>query len=262
MVLYANGCKGKGCSDNDLFVLGTLDAYTPRDFCLVIHWGYQTQHRLMWVKYTFCFGSYVLSFILALVYSVKQAYTYERLDAEQTTMMDYAAHIWDLPKESGSAKVEDELQTFLGTRSGENVAGVSVCWDTTSSSVDFFHEAEHDEHCSSSREEPLEQASKNPIRKVFDSVDSLLCSEPGDAADSYASRADLVQALREQPALAMPSWSLRRRLLATGRWGLHSTLMGLLSRAAKFSWKLLLMSPGRCCGKTFALRMRSCLCAC
>merc|ERR1719199_1810980 len=68
--------------DNDLFILGTRKFGTPRDNCILVAWGYETQQRLMWVKITFLIVVYLGSFILCLLHGVRQLRIYQALDAK------------------------------------------------------------------------------------------------------------------------------------------------------------------------------------
>jgi hypothetical protein len=194
--------------NSDLFILGTRLADFPLDYCIIIHWGHKRQQELLWVKWGFCFGSYALSFILALAYSVKQSNTYAMLDDKQTTMMDYAAHVWDLPKEPGSERVEEDLKVFLGTSSGENVVGVSVPWDTSSSPIDVSTDFEEEAETTAIRlctpdvfESSLlpleEEPHLNPVRRAFNWVDDIACSKPPESGKSGTDHAELVQGLKD-----------------------------------------------------------------
>jgi hypothetical protein len=120
--------------DNDLFVLGTRSFGTPRENCHLISWGYETQQRLMWTKVSFCYWVYVLTFICFLIHSVRQLRCFQSVDYENKTMKDFAAFVEGLPEQKGDSCAEEDLKAALEEATGQQLVGVSICWD--------FHESE------------------------------------------------------------------------------------------------------------------------
>jgi len=99
--------------DEDLMLLGTRDFGTPRDNCILIAWGYETQRRLMPTKIEFLWAVYLGSFVLAMLHGVRQLRLHQDLDVEHKTMKDFVAVCVGLPCLPGSRRVEDELKTAL-----------------------------------------------------------------------------------------------------------------------------------------------------
>merc|ERR1719375_863880 len=77
--------------DSDLAVLGTRDFGTPRENCILIAWGYETQQRLMWTKVAFLCGVYALTFAGSLLHAVRQLRLFQHATAEEATMKDFVA---------------------------------------------------------------------------------------------------------------------------------------------------------------------------
>jgi len=114
--------------DNDLFRLGTRMAKTPREYCILVFWGYETQNDLMWTKVLFCVFVYVFSFLGAIFMAIRSLRQYQKIDENTTTYKDFSAQIRGLPKLNGDIMVEEELQAAVA-KLCPGVIGVSVCWD-------------------------------------------------------------------------------------------------------------------------------------
>merc|ERR1719506_2167063 len=84
--------------DSDLFILGTRSFGTPRDNCILVAWGYETQQRLMWTKVLFLCCVYFFSFVGSLLYGVYQLRLFTNIETSYTTMMDFAAKITGIPR--------------------------------------------------------------------------------------------------------------------------------------------------------------------
>eukprot|EP00928_Gymnodinium_smaydae_P077086 TRINITY_DN6024_c0_g1_i1.p1 TRINITY_DN6024_c0_g1~~TRINITY_DN6024_c0_g1_i1.p1 ORF type:complete len:992 (+),score=123.91 TRINITY_DN6024_c0_g1_i1:266-2977(+) len=115
--------------DEDLWVLGTRRFGTPRENCILVAWGYETQQRLMWTKILFCVCVYFGSFVLALLHSIRQLRLFQSADHENTTMKDYVLMLVDLPTCNGAQKVETELSQCIREQTGKTVVGISIAWD-------------------------------------------------------------------------------------------------------------------------------------
>mmetsp|Transcript_45031 Transcript_45031/g.96094 ORF Transcript_45031/g.96094 Transcript_45031/m.96094 type:complete len:1018 (-) Transcript_45031:216-3269(-) len=115
--------------DNDLFIMGKRQAATPRENCIVVAWGHDTQQRLMWTKVRFTEVVYVISFLLALALSIRQLRTFQRENIRETTHQDFCAKLVGLPSLSGTDHLEEELKDAIQPLCNGHVVGVSVCWD-------------------------------------------------------------------------------------------------------------------------------------
>jgi hypothetical protein len=118
--------------DMDLLRMGTRSASTPRDQCIVVAWGFETQRRLMWAKVLFLASVYALSFVGALLHSVRQLRAFQRFDEVETTHRDYAVKLSGIPAMDPSRFVEEELKDLLEGATGRPAVGVSVCWSIKS----------------------------------------------------------------------------------------------------------------------------------
>eukprot|EP00928_Gymnodinium_smaydae_P036705 TRINITY_DN25617_c0_g1_i1.p1 TRINITY_DN25617_c0_g1~~TRINITY_DN25617_c0_g1_i1.p1 ORF type:complete len:1144 (-),score=266.30 TRINITY_DN25617_c0_g1_i1:22-3390(-) len=115
--------------DPELLELGMHPARGTRDNCIVVAHGYETQRRLIWAKEYFCYGLYVVSFLLAILHAVRQLRNFQVIDQNSTTHKDYACLLTGLPQLPGTEKVEEDLKKTLSESLKMEVVGVSVCWD-------------------------------------------------------------------------------------------------------------------------------------
>jgi len=116
--------------DNALFVLGTRKFGTPRDNCILVAWGYETQQRLMWTKVLFLVIVYIGSFLFCILHGVRQLRLFQIMDTKVKTMKDFVCLLSGLPEISGSdAEVEERLAKCIADYTQEDVVGVSICWD-------------------------------------------------------------------------------------------------------------------------------------
>jgi hypothetical protein len=115
--------------DTDLFVLGTRKFGTPRNNCILVAWGYETQQRLMWTKVTFLAIVYAMSFILSILYGISQLRKFQSFDFSHKTSKDFTAICSGLPPLPGADKVEDTLTKSLAHATGQAIVGVSICWN-------------------------------------------------------------------------------------------------------------------------------------
>jgi len=118
-----------GIVDTDLFRLGLRQPETPRQDCIMVAWGWDTQHRLMWVKVAFLATLYVVSTLLAILHSIRQLRMHQEEDANRTSHKDFSAVLGGIPIIQGSDHAEKELQNVIEDLTGETVLGVSICWD-------------------------------------------------------------------------------------------------------------------------------------
>eukprot|EP00933_Yihiella_yeosuensis_P063762 TRINITY_DN669_c0_g3_i2.p1 TRINITY_DN669_c0_g3~~TRINITY_DN669_c0_g3_i2.p1 ORF type:complete len:1064 (+),score=238.65 TRINITY_DN669_c0_g3_i2:205-3192(+) len=115
--------------DDALFILGTRRAMTARQNCILVAWGFETQHRLMWTKVDFVVIVYIGSFIATMLHGVRQLRIFQRVDLANSTHKDFAARIRNLPIVQGTEPVEEQLKERIQQATGKKVVGVSVCWD-------------------------------------------------------------------------------------------------------------------------------------
>jgi len=113
----------------DLLRLGTRRFGMPRENCIMVAWGYETQMRLMWVKIAFLVFVYVFSFALAIYHSVRQLRLFEQMDRDNSTMVDFAVLLSGLPPLSGSESPEKLIAQAVEEATDQEVIGVSVAWD-------------------------------------------------------------------------------------------------------------------------------------
>jgi len=115
--------------DGALFILGTRDFATPRQNCILVAWGYETQQRLMWTKVGFCYWVYVGTFACCLIHSVRQLRIFQDVDFKNKTMKDFAALVDGLPELSGAGRVEDTLKEAIQGATNQSMVGVSIAWN-------------------------------------------------------------------------------------------------------------------------------------
>lgn len=113
----------------DLMRLGTRRFGMPRENCILVAWGYETQMRLMWVKIGFLVVVYLGSFGLAIYHSIRQLRLFENLDRENTTMSDFAVVLAGLPRFDGVKDAESEIRQAVKAATGVDAVGVSIAWD-------------------------------------------------------------------------------------------------------------------------------------
>merc|ERR1719262_260023 len=113
----------------DLMILGTRKFGMPRENCILVAWGYETQQRQMWIKVAFLAVLYVGTFGLAIFHSIRQLRLFEAMDRDNTTMTDFVVMVSGLPPFSGSDKPEETIRKKIEEVTKEDVVGVSVAWD-------------------------------------------------------------------------------------------------------------------------------------
>lgn len=114
--------------DTDLFIMGTRRWDSPRQQCLVIAWGYETQHRLMWTKVAYLAFGYVFTFMGSILFSIRQQRIFQRMDLNTSTHKDFCAVASGLSGISGEEHLEEELKEFFEKETGKKVIATSVSW--------------------------------------------------------------------------------------------------------------------------------------
>lgn len=171
----------------DLFRLGTRRAQTPRQNCILVAWGYEVQHDLMWVKVAFCVAVYIFSFIGCIWFSIRQLRMFQLEDAQETTHKDFCAVLEGLPQISGHDHVEEEIAELLTRSTGVDVVGVSICWDFAEQDGLYMSVLESDlcdrEHQWTSRKDrqsakrkSMEGDSRTFLRKAVDIIEDAFLS--------------------------------------------------------------------------------------
>jgi len=115
--------------DSELLSLGTHRAESKRQNCIVVAFGYEAQKALMPYKVYFLFVAYAGSFLLAILFSMRQRRIFFDIDEKTSTHKDFCARIWNLPTMDGTELVEQEIKRAVADVVGDTVIGVSVCWD-------------------------------------------------------------------------------------------------------------------------------------
>jgi len=119
---------------NELYILGTRKFGTPRENCILVEWGWHTQHDLMWTKVYFLCITYAFTFFATVMHATLQMQCFERLDAKTKSMKDFAAFIGGIPEEDGGVQVESKLVEAINNswgKANENkkCIGASVAWN-------------------------------------------------------------------------------------------------------------------------------------
>jgi hypothetical protein len=119
---------------NDLYILGTRKFGTPRENCILVEWGWHTQHELMWTKVYFLVITYFFTFAVTILHAILQMQCFEKLDAKTKSMKDFAAFVSGLPTTvKGKENMEEKLTTAVndtwGASEGKKCIGCSVAWN-------------------------------------------------------------------------------------------------------------------------------------
>lgn len=118
------------CIDPALWVLGTRKFGTPRENCILVAWGYETQQRLMWTKVLYLVIIYSSSFMMAMIHGVRSLRLFQSLDAKTKTMKDFVCLVTGVPIVSGEDKdIEEKLRKCIADEYKQTVVGVSICWN-------------------------------------------------------------------------------------------------------------------------------------
>jgi uncharacterized protein YfcZ (UPF0381/DUF406 family) len=118
------------CVDLNLFILGTRNFGTPRENCILVAWGYETQQRLMWTKVSYLIIMYTSTFFFSMVHGIRQLRTFNRIDNLNKTMKDFVCMITGVPPGPDKDLVlEKKLADCVRNYAGVNVIGCSVCWN-------------------------------------------------------------------------------------------------------------------------------------
>jgi len=116
--------------DPALFVLGTRKFGTPRENCILVSWGYETQQRLMWTKVLFLVIMYISTFLFSLMHGVRQLRLFQSIDANTKSMKDFVLLAVGIPEIPGTdVEAEAKLAKCVSDYSGQTVIGVSICWN-------------------------------------------------------------------------------------------------------------------------------------
>jgi len=117
----------------ELYILGTRKFGTPRENCILVEWGWHTQHELMWTKVYFLVIAYIFTFAATIIHAILQMQCFERLDAKTKSMKDFAAFVSGIPTVKGTEDVETKLTAAIndswGAKDGKKCIGASVAWN-------------------------------------------------------------------------------------------------------------------------------------
>jgi len=130
--------------DLELLQLGLHRAKNARQNCIVVAFGYETQRKLMYVKTCFLIGVYVFSFVYYVSIAVRHQRLFQDMDDEELTYKDFTARVLNLPLVKGSQPVEKDIKEAVERATGEEVVGVSVCWDFKEHAAELFEALDAD----------------------------------------------------------------------------------------------------------------------
>jgi len=129
-VMLGLAMAARGDHNFDFFRLGVREpGQTARDNCIIVAWGVATQQRLMSAKVIFVAVLYIVSFALAMLYSIFQLRRHQKLEKQRLSHKGFCAKCTGLPPIAGTEFVEEQLREAVQKTTGEKVLGVSVCWD-------------------------------------------------------------------------------------------------------------------------------------
>lgn len=172
--------------DHALFILGTRSFGTPRNNCILVAWGYETQQRLMWTKVLFCQLVYIFTFVGSLLMSIRQLRLFQKFDHQNKTMKDFVLQCEGLPKLKGEDRVEEDLKKVVTDATGANVVAVSIAWDHLEHQETIQKYLENDmvERDPHLRSAPVGDVSEPdlgfPRKQFFDFEKSTLCAPADD----------------------------------------------------------------------------------
>jgi hypothetical protein len=117
--------------DAELLLIGIKNAAETNiaESCAGTVRGKRMQRDLMTAKVMFLVGAYVCTLAACVGYSIFHKRKYQNLDANTTSMRDFAAILRGLPRTVGTERLEEQLSQCLREATGQSVVGVSVCWD-------------------------------------------------------------------------------------------------------------------------------------
>jgi len=158
--------------DNALFILGTRKFGTPRENCILVAWGYETQQRLMWTKVLFLVIMYLSTFFFSLLHGVRQLRIFQDLDKKTKSMKDFVLLAVGIPEMPCSDKqAEDKLAKCIEEYSGQTVIGVSICWnwkmeqDKCMQALDEDLKDREDEHTTKKEQEKKDKGEEVPEKQ-------------------------------------------------------------------------------------------------
>merc|ERR1719262_1101626 len=105
----------------DLMILGTRKFGMPRENCILVAWGYETQQRQMWIKVAFLAVLYVGTFALSIYHGIRQLRLFEAADRDNTTMTDFVVHLSGLPVLGGDTNPEEAIKEAVQKATREEV---------------------------------------------------------------------------------------------------------------------------------------------
>ena len=100
---------------------------TPRENCILVSRGFETQQRLMWTKVTFLVITYIFTFVGSIAHGIRQLRIFDPMDSKQKAMKDYSVILTGLEL-TGDGNWEEKLTEKIAAETGEKVLGVSICW--------------------------------------------------------------------------------------------------------------------------------------
>jgi len=152
--------------DKALFVLGTRKYGSPRENCILVAWGYETQQRLMWTKVLFLACTYTFTFVGSIWFAIRQLKIFQDFDYKNKTMKDFVAIMKGVQGLRGDRRVETELKDFITSATGVPVVGVSVAWNFKEHEEDFMAYLQKD------------MVTRDPVLKRHNTTDAAHVPKP------------------------------------------------------------------------------------
>lgn len=217
--------------DDALFILGTRRFGTPRENCILVAWGYETQQRLMWTKVMFLIIAYIFTFCFTLAHAIRQQAIFERLNAKEATMKNFMVYLSGLPVIKGEdANAEGEIKEFLTASGVDGVVGVSICWNYEACADDVVNFLEKDMLVRDKKHQGRnwQEAEKtdysdeisNPIRKRMYKMEKSLLDDPEEDPEDWSKdkQIDLIKSVNssENAFVVFKTQNLRNAAIEKG----------------------------------------------
>jgi hypothetical protein len=135
----------------------------------------------MWTKVTFLVIVYILSFIAALLFSIRQLRLFQLFDFDNKTYKDFVALMTGLPEIKGSGRAEVELRDAVAEATKETVVGVSICWNYKADEEeiqkyldDTLDKKEREYEKNDSPVPKADTSGMNPVRQQLYAIESAI----------------------------------------------------------------------------------------
>eukprot|EP00929_Paragymnodinium_shiwhaense_P097650 TRINITY_DN59284_c0_g2_i1.p1 TRINITY_DN59284_c0_g2~~TRINITY_DN59284_c0_g2_i1.p1 ORF type:complete len:1020 (-),score=198.58 TRINITY_DN59284_c0_g2_i1:2-3061(-) len=128
------------------FTIGVQDDSDPRHICRAVSVGSTLWTRFRHSKLLFTATMYLTTFVMCLLFALRQNLKSKRLFADDHMLMKFAAKLSGFPLEVGAATLEEDYEDFIKQFAPSSFVGVSICWDRMAKSkeVSEFIKREQD----------------------------------------------------------------------------------------------------------------------